>query len=203
MRLKQENKDKVKQRINESAINEFQKNGYHSASIRAITKNAKMTVGNLYRYYESKEELFDKLITPTYIEYVKCINKFRDHIMEESLVYNELPKDHSDELVNFIINNRKKILIMFEGSRGTKHENIREKIINDFMKSMKELYNHLRKSNPKLPEASKRPFIRIVSAGIVDTLIDMVKNFEDRKMLEAAILESIQYILFGFASLLK
>ncbi len=48
----------------DSAKEEFAKNGISGSSMRNISKNADMTVGNLYRYFKNKEELAIYIIDP-------------------------------------------------------------------------------------------------------------------------------------------
>lgn len=57
-------KDEVKQSIRQAALSEFKKHGYLKASIRQIAEAAGITPGNIYRYFKSKDDLFDELIQP-------------------------------------------------------------------------------------------------------------------------------------------
>ncbi len=54
-------KDELRNRIIIASKNEFLEKGFMNASMRTIADTADMTVGNLYRYYKSKEELYDEL----------------------------------------------------------------------------------------------------------------------------------------------
>lgn len=45
--------------IIQAAAAEFRRVGYAGASMRRIAKAADMTVGNIYRYYEDKNAVFD------------------------------------------------------------------------------------------------------------------------------------------------
>lgn len=58
-------KDEVKQSIIDSAKEEFLTRGYEAATMRSIAKRANMTVGNLYRYFDSKEEINRQIVEPT------------------------------------------------------------------------------------------------------------------------------------------
>lgn len=51
-------KEEVRKKILKSARKEFLKHGYNGASMRRIAKSAGYTVGNIYRYYKGKEDLF-------------------------------------------------------------------------------------------------------------------------------------------------
>jgi AcrR family transcriptional regulator len=58
-------KPELKEAIIQSARNEFYSHGFEGASMRNIAKAAHMTVGNLYRYFENKEDLADALLSST------------------------------------------------------------------------------------------------------------------------------------------
>ncbi|MBQ9037308.1 MAG: TetR/AcrR family transcriptional regulator [Erysipelotrichaceae bacterium] len=57
-------KDDVKSRIIESAKEEFQTNSYEKTSMRNIASKSNITVGNLYRYFKSKEDLSSFIVGP-------------------------------------------------------------------------------------------------------------------------------------------
>ncbi|MDO4940248.1 MAG: helix-turn-helix domain-containing protein [Erysipelotrichaceae bacterium] len=58
-------KDEVKVLILESAKQEFLQKGYEATTMRSIAKKANMTVGNLYRYFDSKEDINYQIVGPT------------------------------------------------------------------------------------------------------------------------------------------
>ena len=57
-------KENVRNKIIDAAISEIHQNGIKKISMRNIALKAEMTVGNLYRYYPSKEALVSSIIYP-------------------------------------------------------------------------------------------------------------------------------------------
>ena len=57
-------KDEVRNRIVEAAKQEFMENTYERTSMRNIASRSNITVGNLYRYFTSKEELNQFIVRP-------------------------------------------------------------------------------------------------------------------------------------------
>jgi len=51
-----------KERILSAAISEFASNGYNAASINTIAKKAEISIGSMYSYFDSKENLFMTLL---------------------------------------------------------------------------------------------------------------------------------------------
>ena len=59
-------KEEVRETILENAREEFLEQGFDNASMRRIAGKSRMTVGNLYRYFKSKDEINDTIVSPTY-----------------------------------------------------------------------------------------------------------------------------------------
>ncbi|MDO4942277.1 MAG: TetR/AcrR family transcriptional regulator [Lachnospiraceae bacterium] len=58
--------------IHAAAKAEFLKKGFKSASLRNIVKEAGVTTGAFYGYYESKEQLFEALVGKQYDRFMDC-----------------------------------------------------------------------------------------------------------------------------------
>ena len=59
-------KDDVKERILKSAKYEFNKYGFIKASMVRLASRAKMSVGNVYKYFKNKEDLLDAVVGDVY-----------------------------------------------------------------------------------------------------------------------------------------
>jgi AcrR family transcriptional regulator len=54
--------DEKRDRILDAAITEFSKRGFNAANINVIAKNAEISIGSMYNYFASKEDLYLTLI---------------------------------------------------------------------------------------------------------------------------------------------
>ncbi len=72
-------KEDTRNKILESAKEEFLEKGYENASLRRIALKAHMTVGNLYRYFENKEDINVKIVEPCLLKIEKLINDETDN----------------------------------------------------------------------------------------------------------------------------
>jgi AcrR family transcriptional regulator len=107
-------KEEVRQRIIKSAKKEFKNNGFDKASMRDIADSARMTVGNLYRYYKNKEDMFGAIVGSLFQD-IKNLRR-------------DIPQDQEGN-VGFILNrlvelqrdNKSEWLILFNTNRGTKY----------------------------------------------------------------------------------
>ena len=92
------NPDERKQEILDAAVRVFAKKGYEKTSITDIAKEIGISQGLCYRYYASKEEIYDAALDK-YASYIveKNINRtkldglmFRDQILQMSGQMEEL-----------------------------------------------------------------------------------------------------------------
>ena len=87
--MAQKLKDESRQAIISSAKEEFLEKGYKNASMRNIAKKANMTVGNLYRYFPSKEDINKVIVDDTLKEINDIIRSITsDSISMETRVFN-------------------------------------------------------------------------------------------------------------------
>ena len=56
-----------------AAMQEFLKKGFKSASLRNIVKIAGVTTGAFYGYYDSKEDLFESLVSEHYNFFIELL----------------------------------------------------------------------------------------------------------------------------------
>ena len=56
--------EETKTRLLQAATEEFAEFGYEKSSLRRICKNAEVTTGALYFFFQDKEDLFQSVIAP-------------------------------------------------------------------------------------------------------------------------------------------
>jgi AcrR family transcriptional regulator len=123
-------KDEVRSSIAEEALKEFTLKGYEGASIRNIAKNSNTSVGNLYKYFNSKEDLYENVIGSVYdrfVDYIKQFDKVELNDKAEIIFYKLV-----DEIMEIFDNNSVEISILLNQSNGTKYENCKS-IFADFV----------------------------------------------------------------------
>ncbi len=121
-------KDEVKNKILEAATDEFLVNGYNNSSLRTIAAQAGITIGNIYSYFSSKDDLFEEVVAPAQI----ALNDLM------SLGFNGFEGKDTDLLAistsicKVFVENKERFFILLNGSAGSKFENMKENII-DFL----------------------------------------------------------------------
>ncbi len=139
------------ERIHKVAEQEFLQKGFKGASLRNIVKNAGVTTGAFYGYYESKEELFDALVRP-HGEYL--ISLFKDTLKE----FKGLPDEEQvvrleeysapclDNILEYSYEHLTGMKLLLSASVGTRYENFVHEMVeteiqctHDYMQVLKRL----------------------------------------------------------------
>jgi AcrR family transcriptional regulator len=71
-------KEEVKKRIIDSAIRVFKKDNYRRASMNEIAKYADVSVGNIYRYFDNKKNLYDYIVKDIYKKLTEILEFCQD-----------------------------------------------------------------------------------------------------------------------------
>ncbi len=99
---------KTKHIIVEVALSEFALKGYSNSSIREIAKSANMSIGIMYRYFASKEELFHYVVREAICSLANSISEIESNICKPyETLYNMTVKVLSD------INTNKSVALYF------------------------------------------------------------------------------------------
>lgn len=163
-------KEEIRNRIISVAMREFQDKGFLHASMRTIAKNAGIAIGNVYRYFENKEDLFNEVVEPVY----QCFLGM-EKIHKQDIYSFEQIVDYIMEVMNEY---RSQLLIMVDKSKGTKYASFKEEITRLAEKGIRDsLWPELQKRGIEI----KDPFIFLVIAStfIEGLFIILRKNDEE------------------------
>jgi AcrR family transcriptional regulator len=180
-------KEEVRENIVNEALKEFKKLGYKGTSIRSIAKNSKTSVGNFYKYYSSKDDLYQKLIDSVYdrlMEYIIQFDKIEINEKADEIFYELMEK-----IMEIFKDSSTEITILFNKSEGSKYENCKPLFV-DFITrivSQKMKYELLLKG-----KILKDNFIiYLLSYNLVESISIILREKEDvsevRKLILAII----------------
>jgi len=191
-------KKEVRKTIHQAALLEFYEKGFKDASMRSIAERGGMTVGNLYRYFKSKEDLFYDVISPAYHKIIE---------LTESEYFDLDHPEEGHKFVEYIANqlidinrvHRAELLILMEGSEGTRFEGgvaeITALLENKFKQNV---FSKLK--NKDLSNEEDVFFIHVLSTNIIDGMKYIMKHCEDEKKLGILIQ---RFIYYHFHEILK
>lgn len=176
-------KEEVRRRIMKAAEKEFQKSGFERTSMRTISKNADMSVGNLYRYYKGKDELFGTIVDKLAVELEKMLANTPDD-PESSIGYlfdniKALQEDYSAEW-----------LVLFGGSTGTKYSKLANKTHQTLQNSIAGIFQK-KGMNPELAGPS--------AAAMIVAINDIFQSEKSTKKACRLTNEFLDYMFFKFS----
>ncbi len=199
--------DQTHERIIESAKKHFMENGFLGASIRQICKDAGVTNGAFYAHFESKEDLFSKIVKP-------CVDKMQSLYSDENQNYMDIKSvgdvkkaidrtfSSNSVLIRYIFENSETFKLILTAGSGTEYENFVETLAKDeaanTMKFLKQCRPYL-KNKAKISEG----LIQGISYFTVSSVFDGLLNKKtEKEVLKDSELTS-QFCVAGLKSLLN
>ena len=165
-------------RILSVATQEFLKNGFQGASLRGIVKSAGVTTGAFYRYFPTKEALFDALVKP-YADHIRALYcRALDDIQvlpaeQQAEEMTHRSTDCIEEMLDYVYSNYINFKLLLCSSHGTVYEHFLHELVElevdstfRFMKTM-ELAGH---PMPKLD----RDLCHMIASGLMSGIFEMV-----------------------------
>ncbi|MBB6217377.1 AcrR family transcriptional regulator [Anaerosolibacter carboniphilus] len=194
-------KEEVREALINKAADEFFQHGFEKASIRRIAKAAGTTIGNFYNYFQNKEELFYTITTPVYENF---IDLFSDHHQEqvEHGIHLEISKDLRNKIheamKGFDKAFSKGLVILIDGSKGTKYEHVREEILVFITVHFE---NHLKVVSESAQRQFHPYFSRAIASGFLDGLLDILKKEYSKSEMESLVADYVLFYILGVADL--
>lgn len=204
--MKQDKETKNKLLI--SAREEFIEKGYMKASLRNICKNAGVTTGALYFFFNDKEDLFDAVVGETVGGVFQMLQA---HFQEEMDLVNagtllsiqaiDHQKDFgvAAELIHHMYLQRDNILLVLTKSQGTKYENIADRIIEMAEKHYRIMANAMEKAYPG--KRMDDSFVHWLAHEQIDSFIYMITHIDVEEEAVRFISQVISYMIAGWYGL--
>ncbi|MEI6101651.1 MAG: TetR/AcrR family transcriptional regulator [Eubacteriales bacterium] len=175
-------KDEIKENIVSAALQEFKEKGYYGASMRSIAHSAGITSGNIYRYFISKEALFDYILDPVYQKVMKIGTQFEEGVVKSNINYHnfdsmELIRELYNDILEAFAQYGTEFLILLDKSEGTKYSGIKENEKALIYKILRDVF---------LPELAKQGkniqdefILHVIACALVDGIGDILNNCTD------------------------
>jgi len=188
-------RESVKHKIISRARDEFLRKGYKNSSMRVIAVSCDLTAGNLYKYFNDKEDLFFAVISPAYKEFKQFFIHHK-HAKDPSYehIHPETIKTMLDDVISIFADYRKEFLIIIDGSEGTRYEKARKDILNVVKGN---LVFHLR--NMKYFKSTDVNILtEALSAGFMEGLLEIVRKENDINKIKDLVLIYFMFFIKGF-----
>lgn len=192
----------TREKLLESAKAEFSENGFMKASLRNICKNAGVTTGALYFFFQDKDDLFVSLVKEP-IEQIKAI-MYSHYEMENSEVEKGslLTHDSWDDLetvtqiIHQVFEYKEEILLLLTKAQGSSMEYVLDEFVEVGEK-------HYRKMSDAMSRQTGRPLlednmIHWFAHMQVDLFVYMITHIETEQEAVRYIEHAMRYMINGW-----
>lgn len=168
-------KDEVRNSIVEEALKEFKELGYKGTSIRSIAKNSKTSVGNIYKYFNSKEDIYENLIGSVYyklMDYIKQFDEVELNEKAEAIFFGLMEK-----ILEIFNESSIEISILLNKSDGSKYENCKSNFVHFITRIVTETMKYELSLQGK--QLKDNFIIYLVSNSLVESVAIILEKRED------------------------
>ncbi|MDF1617450.1 TetR/AcrR family transcriptional regulator [Petrocella sp. FN5] len=182
-------KDDQRTKIHQAAIDAFIRDGYQKASMRGIAESAGMSVGNLYRYFKNKEDLFAHLVKPLIEVFLACEDQpFKPQLLEVNILENSAIMDM---IMNARIEYRQELFILFLRAEGSPYEGAKDRLKSHIEEQSRMLLEELSIGETEIIKS--RLLITAVSTAMVESFCIILEEAKDDKEFIYSLLELTEF----------
>ena len=198
----------TRNKLLQSAREEFMEKGFMKASLRNICKNAGVTTGALYFFFEDKEDLFDA-VTKDIVNAIFGI--LQSHFQEENDIINSgttMAPDSIDhqkdfdvvrELLHHMYLYREEVLFILTKCQGTKLENITDVLIEITEKHYRKMADAMQEANPG--SVADDTFIHWLAHEQIDMFVYAVMHIEQEEEAMRFMNQALVFMMAGWYGL--
>lgn len=200
----------TKRLLIESAKAEFMEKGFEKASLRTICKNAGVTTGALYFFFNNKEDLFSVIVEKPYRTLINAlIEHYEEHdaMLSSASVSAEIedafvPGNHDDveyALVHLLYQNYDAFRLLLEKSQGTRYENCVDEVVELTERSFLSMAKRISELKPGLKV--NEYMCHWLTHISIDAFIHMLTHVPDEETALKYVKRTMDFILNGWVEL--
>ncbi len=178
--------ERTREKILDTAIKHFLRDGFSGASLRSIVKDAGLTTGAFYKYYPTKEMLFDALIDP----YIEHIYEIYDGILTdfEKLSAHDQTNNMSnaanagtDQMIDYIYEHYDHFRLLFKCGDSGKYEAFIHNMVNKEMKATKKYMQIMKEAGMDLLNVDES-LMHMIYTGFFSSVLQIVEHDMDKEI---------------------
>jgi AcrR family transcriptional regulator len=185
-------KEDVRLRIAAAALRVFAEKGHANATMAEIASAAGVSTGNLYRYFETKEVLFDEVVPPTLARRLSALVRGKVEALAgekdvRSLAAGASWHAVSEELLAFCIANRLAVVVLLAEDKavGTAHETFSERMVHELVKLATA---YARSVDAEVDESRAGRFaLERIYRQLIDAMTAILEQHEDEASIRDAV----------------
>ena len=168
-----------------TAKKHFLKDGFSGASLRNIVKDAGLTTGAFYKYYPTKEAIFDALTDP----YIEHIYQIYDRVVEdfEKLSAKEQTSNMSDtsgdgidQMIDYIYEHYDNFRLLLKCGDSGKFETFIHNMVDREMRSSLEYVKKMKEDGIEIPIVGES-LMHMIYTGFFSSIFQIIEHDIDKE----------------------
>jgi len=168
-----------------TARKHFLKDGFSGASLRNIVKDAGLTTGAFYKYYPTKEELFDALTDP-YIEHIyqiydRVVEDFEKlSAKEQTSNMSDTSGDGMDQMIDYIYEHYDNFRLLLKCGDSGKFETFIHNMVDREMRSSLEYVKKMKEDGIEIPIVGES-LMHMIYTGFFSSIFQIIEHDIDKE----------------------
>ena len=169
-----------------TARKHFLKDGFSGASLRNIVKDAGLTTGAFYKYYPTKEALFDALTDP-YIEHIyqiydRVVEDFEKlSAKEQTSNMSDTSGDGMDQMIDYIYEHYDNFRLLLKCGDSGKFETFIHNMVDREMRSSLEYVKKMKEDGIEIPIVGES-LMHMIYTGFFSSLFQIIEHDIDKEI---------------------
>ena len=167
-----------------TARKHFLKDGFSGASLRNIVKDAGLTTGAFYKYYPTKEALFDALTDP-YIEHIyqiydRVVEDFEKlSAKEQTSNMSDTSGDGMDQMIDYIYEHYDNFRLLLKCGDSGKFETFIHNMVDREMRSSLEYVKKMKEDGIEIPIVGES-LMHMIYTGFFSSIFQIIEHDIDK-----------------------
>lgn len=168
-----------------TARKHFLKDGFSGASLRNIVKDAGLTTGAFYKYYPTKEALFDALTDP-YIEHIyqiydRVVEDFEKlSAKEQTSNMSDTSGDGMDQMIDYIYEHYDNFRLLLKCGDSGKFETFIHNMVDREMISSLEYVKKMKEDGIEIPIVGES-LMHMIYTGFFSSIFQIIEHDIDKE----------------------
>lgn len=168
-----------------TARKHFLKDAFSGASLRNIVKDAGLTTGAFYKYYPTKEALFDALTDP-YIEHIyqiydRVVEDFEKlSAKEQTSNMSDTSGDGMDQMIDYIYEHYDNFRLLLKCGDSGKFETFIHNMVDREMRSSLEYVKKMKEDGIEIPIVGES-LMHMIYTGFFSSIFQIIEHDIDKE----------------------
>ncbi len=197
-------KEEVERAIRRAALEVFARDGYEGATMAAMGREAGVSTGNIYRYFGSKEALFEAVIPDALAKTLMALVEARVAALRGVTDLSQLPPQapfrlFSAELLWLCISHRHAVVVLLARARGTPHADFGQRLTRRLVELAQAHFQALPRARQLTPP--ERFLLERIYRNLLGVLVEALAEWSEPDAITAAVRAYERYHLAGLLAL--